>query len=271
MQRKIFCVLILCFLTLVFTSGCSILQKLGFGDAISDELLPASSLVMEEEEAVKLKDKKPVKLYFADKENVKLRAEIRYINASSIRGNAGTQATILIKELIKGPGNGVELESTIPGGTKLLSDVAVENHTATVNFSKEFVENHPGGKDKEKLTVYSVVNTLTELSEIEKVIFKVEGETRALYKGNFKFNKPFPRSTSIISKEPPLKGKIEEDEEDRKEDKEEKDNGENTERNENGQGNLENIDKNIDEKVDVKVDENADEVFEDMNEEEILE
>jgi germination protein M len=259
MQRKIFCVLILCFLTAVFTSGCSILQKLGLGDVISDELLPASSLVMEEEEAIKLKDKKPVKLYFADKENVKLRAEIRYINASDMKGNAGSQATILIKELIKGPGKGVELESTIPGGTKLLSDVAVENRTAIVNVSKEFVEKHPGGKDEEKLTIYSVVNTLTELREIEKVIFKVEGETRALYKENFKFDKPFPRSTSIISEEPPLKSRVEEDEEDRIEDKEERDNGENSESKENEQSNQE------------KADEKADETFEDMNEEEILE
>ena len=55
---------------------------------------------------------------------------------------------------------------------------------------------------------------MTELQEIEKVIFKVEGETRDSYKGSFKFNKPFPRSTSIISKEPPLRGIIEEDEDD---------------------------------------------------------
>ena len=239
MQRKVFCFLILCVLAMVFTSGCSILQKLGFGDASNDELLPASSLVMEEEEASKLKDKKPIRLYFADKENVKLRAEIRYINASDMGGNAGSQATILVRELMKGPGKGIELESTIPEGTRLLSDVTIENHTATVNFSKEFVEKHPGGKDEEKLTVYSVVNTLTELREIEKVIFKVEGETRALYKGNFKFDKPFPRSTSIISKQPPLRGKIETDEEGQIENKDTGGNGENPVSKENEQKNPE--------------------------------
>lgn len=255
MQRKLFCILILCILALIFTTGCSILQKFVFGDTDNDELRPASSLVMDEEEASKLKDKRPIRLYFANEDNTKLRAEIRYIDASDTGGNTESLATIVVKELIKGPGKGTGLKSTIPEGTKLLSNVIIKGNTATVNFSKEFVEKHSGEKDAEKLTIYSIVNSLTELREIQKVEFKIEGKSKTQFKGGFKFDAPFPRSTSIISKEPPVRGEIETDEESLIEDKNKESDGEDLRDKENGQ----------------KDEDKTNETFGDADEEEILE
>ena len=68
-------------------------------------------------------------------------------------------ASLLVKELVKGPSNS-ELKATIPEGAALRSQVKVENRTATVDMTKEFVDNHPGGKEAEEMTIFSIVNTL---------------------------------------------------------------------------------------------------------------
>lgn len=246
MQKKLYSVLALSLCTLMIFSltGCSVLQKLGLGGAEDDELRPVSSVVMDEEEAMKLMNKKPIRLYFANEDNTKLRAEIRYIDAETAGNDVKKLANIIVEELIKGPGKETGLKGTIPEGTRLLSDVVIENNTAIVNLSKEFVDNHPGGKDAEKLTIYSIVNSLTELEGIEKVRFQIEGKTVERLKGGFKFDSDFPRTTSIISKEPPVRGKIEFEGIERKEQQERE--GEGTE-------------------------DKADETFNNMEEEEILE
>mgnify|MGYP001209211054 CR=1 FL=1 len=207
-MRKTFCILTLCILVIILNTGCSILQKLGITGYV-DELRPVSSVVISEDEAAKIMDKNPIRLYFANEDNTKLRTEIRYIKSTDAGKNTGSLATAIIKELIKGPGKGTGLKHTIPEGAKLKTPVIIEGRTATVDFSNELIENHMGGKDAEKLTIYSVVNSLTELEGIEKVKFKIEGKTKAKFKGGFKFDTPFPRSTSIISKEPPVRGEIE--------------------------------------------------------------
>ena len=93
------------------------------------------------------------------------------------------------------------LKRTVPAEAKLRSPVSIKNRVATVDFSKEFKTKHPGGKDAEKMTIYSIVNSLTELEEIEKVKFLIDGKEQQEYLGNFKFDALFPRSTQLISKD----------------------------------------------------------------------
>jgi cell division protein FtsX len=106
-------------------------------------------------------------------------------------------ASLLVKELVKGPSNS-ELKATIPEGAALRSQVKVENRTATVDMTKEFVDNHPGGKEAEEMTIFSIVNTLTELKDIETVKFLINGKEQKEFKGNFRFDNEFPRNESLI-------------------------------------------------------------------------
>lgn len=135
-------------------------------------------------------------LYFSDKEFGNLIPEKREVSKESILKNP--EETI-INELIKGPINQMLLP-TIPKGTKLLSLTKTDN-TVTVNFSKEFVENHPGGSAAETLTIYSIVNSLTELKDVEKIQFLIEGKKREEYKGHYQFDIPFTRNEGLIKKE----------------------------------------------------------------------
>lgn len=188
-------------------SGCSILQKLGIGEETNDEIQPVSFVYMDEVDAAKISGKTPVKFYFTNEDNSKLLAEIRYIKLDERKKDPVNLATEVMLELIKGPAEGTGLTATIPEGTKLHSPIAIEDKTAIVDLSKEFVENHPGGKEAERMTIYSIVNSLTQIKGIEKVQFTIEGQKQERYKGNFKFDTPFPGSPSLNSKEPPVKGK----------------------------------------------------------------
>lgn len=198
-MRKFLSVVTICFLLASVFSGCGILQKLGL--AGEDELQPASSIVMGEEEAQALSDKVPIHLYFTNADNKKLVLEVRYITLEEAKKSTSSLASLVVKELISGPSKTSGLVKTIPDGTKLVNSISVSSGVATVNLSKEFISNHPGGKDASAVTIYSVVNSLTELKDISKVKFTIDGKAQSDFKDSFKFNSPFPRNDALISKD----------------------------------------------------------------------
>ncbi len=200
MKRTILFIMLSVFLIVVLP-GCSALQKLGLQENSDEELRPVSSIIIGEAEASRLTDKTPVRLYFANKDNTKLKLEIRYVDSPEAKKNLGDLASIVINELIKGPSDEKTFRRTVPEEAKLNSPVSISGKVATVDMSKEFKTKHPGGKDAEKMTIYSIVNSLTELEGIEKVKFTIDGKAQKEFMGNFKFDAVFPRSVQLISKE----------------------------------------------------------------------
>jgi germination protein M len=190
-------------LAAVLITGCNLLQKLGFTKSEpenNDEIFPVSSIILSEEEVIKLSDKMQIHLYFSNSDNSKLMKEIRYIPIKNGKDTV-TLASEIVRELIKGPSKGTGFKSTVPQGVKLRSPVSIEAGVATVDFTKEFIDNHPGGQSEETITIFSIVNSLTELKDIHKVMFTIEGKTREEFKGAFRFNAPFPRNTALICHE----------------------------------------------------------------------
>lgn len=108
-------------------------------------------------------------LYFPDKNAMKLHKEVRNV---PLVDNSVEKTVVM--ELIKGPVSG-ELTSTIPADTKVLS-VETKEKICFVNLSREFIDYHADGSTAEVFTVYSIVNSLTELENIESVQFLIEGE-----------------------------------------------------------------------------------------------
>ncbi len=199
-MRRIVSVITICFIILAMFSGCGVLQKLGLEKSGSDELTPASSVVMGETEAQNIKDKVPIHLYFSNAEGTKLKLEVRYIPLTDAKKSVNHLAGVIVKELIKGPED-PNLKATIPKDTVLRSTVKLNKGVATVDLTRDFVDKHPGGATAEKLTIFSLVNSLTELKDIEKVRFLIGGKQTANFKGNFQFDAPFPRNAPLISNE----------------------------------------------------------------------
>lgn len=79
----------------------------------------------------------------------------------------------IVEELIKGSKEGnVNL---IPSDTKLLN-ISVDNNTAFVDLSSEFIDGQSTDTRNQILSVYSIVNSLTELSKIESVQILIEAK-----------------------------------------------------------------------------------------------
>ncbi len=113
-----------------------------------------------------------ISLYFAQytEDNAYLIEETREITVN------GEPYKAAIEELIKGPESS-QLYPTIPSDVRVNS-VKISDGTATVDFSKEIItsfEEIPHSSTTEVLAIYSIVDTLTEFEEIDRVKITVEG------------------------------------------------------------------------------------------------
>ncbi|OPX45414.1 spore germination protein GerM [Ruminiclostridium hungatei] len=196
-MRKIFSLILVCAITMTLFAGCGSVDK----SSGIDELTPASSVSLGENQAGELKNKTPYKLYFINEQG-KLAPETRYIDNTEVSKGESNLATVLVKELISGPAKGSLLQSSIPQETKVHSDVSIKDGIATVDLTKEFIEKHQGGKKNEQLTLYSIVNTLTEIKDIKSVQFKIDGKVRKDFKGSYQLDISFPRSAYLNSDQP---------------------------------------------------------------------
>ncbi len=109
-------------------------------------------------------------LYFLDSDEKELMPEYRYVSLERIKDN---MYQTIIEELIKGPSTS-EYKATVPKDTKINS-INKDGNKVIVDLSKEYsqgVENSEEDLGK----IYSIVNTLTEIKEIEEVEIKVDGK-----------------------------------------------------------------------------------------------
>jgi N-acetylmuramoyl-L-alanine amidase len=137
-------------------------------------------------------------LYFGGPTNFEdsLMPEIRTVPGLSTRSRTDVLRAIM-EGLIFGPGTDSILQPTIPKGT-VLRGVRLEGDIAIVDLSAEFVTNHWGGSRCEEITVYSIVNSLTELGYVKKVKLLVEGRALTTISGHLAIEGPLERDLSIV-------------------------------------------------------------------------
>jgi len=120
-----------------------------------------------------------VSLYFYNNETGELERESRLIDTNDLLDEPYIK---LVKMLIDGPKNN-KLKSLMPEDVNIYS-ANLENNCVTVNMSSEFL-NHTEDDDLKYKMIYSIVNTLTELIEVDSVKFLVEGEENAEFNGEY--------------------------------------------------------------------------------------
>ena len=109
-------------------------------------------------------------LYFASANGMYIIPETREVYYSS---NVSLER-LVIEQLLKGPESDGML-AAIPSGTKLNSITVSEDGVCIVNFDATIETTITG--ITENVTVYSIVNSLTELANIKSVQILVNGET----------------------------------------------------------------------------------------------
>lgn len=157
--------------------------------------MKSSDVVLDLEEEMSEKSKITVTLYFADQDSMYL---IPVKKEIEVNPQEPIEKTVL-ELLIKGPEQ-KDLIPTIPSGTKI-KNIYTNEGICYVDFNEDFVTKHSGGSSGEAMTIYSIVNTLTELNNISKVQFLIEGNIREEYKGHIQFDIMFQSNLDIIYKQ----------------------------------------------------------------------
>ena len=118
-----------------------------------------------------------VTLYYQNSETKELMPEGRMIDAKELLADP---YVTLVKLLIEKPKN-EKLQSVIPEGTRVIK-TELKGDVVYLDLSKEFIDNHPGGQETENVTIYSLVNTLTELNEVNGVKILINGQENQCFK-----------------------------------------------------------------------------------------
>lgn len=136
-----------------------------------------------------------ITLYFSDDQAMYLNAEVRTVEVEEAR-QAEQIRTAVINELIAGPEDST-LYRTIPPEAKLLG-IEVKDAIAYVDFSEEIRTKHWGGSTGEIMTMGSIINSLTELEGIEKVLVLINGEIQETLVGHLEISEPSGRIESLL-------------------------------------------------------------------------
>lgn len=128
------------------------------------------------QDAGKFPDKLKIKVYFA---GIGQQQEFVFEERTIFAGDPKIAVTNAVKELINGPSKSYHFP-VIPPGTKLLGVDIYENF-AKINFSQDFLQNSLESGILDEYVIYTIVNTVTEIPEIEGVIFLIEGKRIKLY------------------------------------------------------------------------------------------
>ncbi len=136
-----------------------------------------------------------VTVYFSNEKGTALESTDLKI---TYEGNVPIEKLIL-ERLIGGPEEVRNIKGnmlkTIPDGTELLN-VSTKDGICYVDFNEKFLNKMEGIKDE--VVIYSIVNSLVELSTINKVQFTINGEIQKNYREGIPFDGLFERNLDLV-------------------------------------------------------------------------
>jgi len=118
----------------------------------------------------------PYTLYFANSTNANQLVPVQRTYTKNWGTDVISQADEMMTALIAGPTESMAA-ATIPTNAKVNSIDLSADGTMTVDFKEGFSENYQALKTNSNMTVYSIVNSLTNLPGVEKVVLKENGKT----------------------------------------------------------------------------------------------
>lgn len=136
-------------------------------------------------------DRRRITLYFADMEGYHLKKTTRTVVYTA---NMSTEK-LIVQKLIEGPETGEDVYPTIPKDTSLLS-VTTNNGMCYVNFNAAIREKPYNVA--ENVVIYSIVDSLTELPNIDQVQILVEGVSDGTLYGGMSLDRIYERDTDIV-------------------------------------------------------------------------
>ncbi|MGB8453308.1 MAG: GerMN domain-containing protein [Anaerocolumna sp.] len=137
-----------------------------------------------------------VTVYFANEKGTALVGT--NLKIQMLDGNISIEKLIL-ESLIAGPENVKNIDNkllkTIPDGTELIN-ATTKDGICYVDFNDKFLGKISGVKDE--VIIYSVVNSLVELSTINKVQILINGEVKKSYREGITLDNLFERNLDLV-------------------------------------------------------------------------
>ncbi|MBQ8279203.1 MAG: GerMN domain-containing protein [Roseburia sp.] len=130
-------------------------------------------------------------LYFSNKDGDALIAETRNVHYSSNM----SMEKLIMEQLLGGPET-EGLKSAIPAGTKLVS-VSLVDGTCYVNLDATF--KNQDYAVMEPIVIYSIVNSLSEVSAISQVQISVNGDTSGAYRDTYQLSEMYVRNLDYVT------------------------------------------------------------------------
>lgn len=130
-------------------------------------------------------------LYFASLDGESLVSETQHVHYYS--SNISTEKLIM-EQLLEGPVS-ENAQAAIPEGTGLIS-VSVMDGVCVVNLDGSFMAQNYN--IREDVVIYSIVNSLTELSNVDMVQISVNGETNMVYRQDLSLNDYYTANDGLV-------------------------------------------------------------------------
>ncbi|SHO51267.1 GerMN domain-containing protein [Anaerocolumna xylanovorans] len=133
-----------------------------------------------------------ITVYFANEKGNKLVPSDLKV---SYDGNMQPIEKTIIGALMEGPVE-ANMKKCIPDGTRLLK-VTTKDGICYVDFNENFLNKVEGVKAE--VVLYSVINSLDELSTVNKVQFTINGSTKKTFQEDIPFDGLFERNLDLIA------------------------------------------------------------------------
>lgn len=136
-------------------------------------------------------EKTELVLYFTDDAGEKLYPEKREV----IHNVNTSMEQLVVDELILGPET-FSYCPTVPGDTKILN-VSVNDNVCYLNFDSSFL----GGslEVKDYIPIYSIVNSLAELGNVNRVQFSINGSNNIKFRDTLSLDTMFERNLDYVA------------------------------------------------------------------------
>lgn len=126
-----------------------------------------------------------INLYYLNKETGEIEIESKLIDAKFLMDDPYEK---IISFWLSGPTNN-KLKNNCSKNTKI-NNINLINDCLIIDFSEEFISEYYGTEEEKIKTIYCLVNTLTELNEINSIKILINGEENK-YLGNFNLSEKY--------------------------------------------------------------------------------
>lgn len=155
-------------------------------------MMNAETFVDNEGSQINSMEQARIKLYFTDETGTKLVA----VNRTLVYNTNISMEKLVMDQLIAGPTEMAKgVYPTLNPDTKALG-VTINDGTCYVNLSEAFLTQL--SNVTAEVVIYSIANSMAELSNVNKVQISVNGETDILYRETISLNTAFERDLDLV-------------------------------------------------------------------------